>query len=225
MDPAAAASPYVLDDDGSSMHDDADAYATEDASSRASSAAVSRPVTRGSNATRPHSSGSIFMDDGASEQGIGWEDGGSSEVSVAVKRLLCAAKERSASSSSHNMAAIVELYERTKISTAEAQRNPSCNGTTTMSSFCCHVLIRCVAVKVIPMYSEDLLCLPSTAKPRLNALQELFVYYAARQDISVTGKTSQPSFEDILKASVSVPAVSQNRAVSICDNCCRRMKA
>jgi hypothetical protein len=50
------------------------------------------------------------------------------------------------------------------------------------------------------MFSEELLCLPSTAKPRLNALQELFVYYAARQDISVTGKTSQPSFEDILKA-------------------------
>ena len=63
------------------------------------------------------------------------------------------------------------------------------------------MLTHCVAVKVIPMYSEDLLCLPSTAKPRLNALQELFVYYAARQDISVTGKTSQPSFEDILKAS------------------------
>ncbi len=57
------------------------------------------------------------------------------------------------------------------------------------------------AVKVIPMFAEELLCLPSTAKPRLNALQELFVYYAARQDISVTGKTSQPSFEDILKAS------------------------
>ncbi len=75
------------------------------------------------------------------------------------------------------------------------------------------------------MYSEDLLCLPSTAKPRLNALQELFVYYAARQDISVTGKTSQPSFEDILKASAPVPAVSQNRAVSICNNCCRQMKA
>ena len=55
------------------------------------------------------------------------------------------------------------------------------------------------AVKVIPMYSEEMLCVPSTAKPRLNALQELFVYYAARQDISVTGKTSQPSFEDILK--------------------------
>ena len=75
------------------------------------------------------------------------------------------------------------------------------------------------------MYSEDLLCLPSTAKPRLNALQQLFVYYAARQDISVTGKTSQPSFEDILKASALVPAVSQNRVVSICNNCCRQMKA
>lgn len=141
MDPAAAASPYVLDDDGSSIHDaDVDVYATEDASgentsSRASSAAVSRPVTRGSNATRPHSSGSIFVDDGASEQGIEWEDCNSSEVSVAVKRLLRAAKERSASSSSHNMEAIMELYERTKTSTAEAQRNPSCNGTSTTALF------------------------------------------------------------------------------------------
>jgi hypothetical protein len=52
------------------------------------------------------------------------------------------------------------------------------------------------------MYSEEMLCVPSSAKPRLNALQELFVYYAARQDISVTGKTSQPSFEDILKARI-----------------------
>ncbi len=62
-------------------------------------------------------------------------------------------------------------------------------------------LTSALAVKVIPMFSEELLCLPSSGKPRLNALQELFVYYAARQDISVTGKTSQPSFEDILKAS------------------------
>jgi hypothetical protein len=54
------------------------------------------------------------------------------------------------------------------------------------------------------MYSEEMLCLSSTAKPRLNALQELFVYYAARQDISVTGKTSQPSFEDILKVHVQI---------------------
>jgi hypothetical protein len=81
------------------------------------------------------------------------------------------------------------------------------------------------------MYSEDMLCLPSTAKPRLNALQELFVYYAARQDISVTGKTSQPSFEDILKArdpNHYLPLYSQYRhasATQCIDTRCRRMRA
>jgi hypothetical protein len=197
------ASPYVLDDDENGLvGTDADVDLTdasgENTSSRASSAPMSRPVTRGTAGTRPQSSGSIFLDDGATEDGCG-----DSELPVSVKRLVGAAKDRSASSSSHNMEVIMELYEQTKISTSEAQKNPSCISFTAAHDpkLVESTLTSALAVKVIPMFSEDLLCLPSSGKPRLNALQELFVYYAARQDISVTGKTSQPSFEDILKAS------------------------
>ncbi len=128
MDSDAGASSYVLDDDGCGAAFEVDVDLTEvsgeNTSSRASSAPMSRPVTRGSNGTRPQSSGSIFVDDDASENG--WGDSNASELSVPVKRLIAAAKDRSASSSSHNMDVIMELYEKTKISTAEAQRNPNC---------------------------------------------------------------------------------------------------
>jgi hypothetical protein len=120
------ASPYVLDDDENGLVGaDADVDLTdasgENTSSRASSAPMSRPVTRGTAGTRPQSSGSIFLDDGATQDGCG-----DSELPVSVKRLVGAAKDRSASSSSHNMEVIMELYEQTKISTSEAQKNPSC---------------------------------------------------------------------------------------------------
>lgn len=131
MDLKAGTPPFVLDDDGCGAPFEVDVDLTEEsgenASSRASSAPMSRPVTRGSSGTRPQSSGSIFVDDEASE--CGWEDSNGSELSVPVKRLIAAAKDRSASSSSHNMDAIMELYEQTKISTAEAQQNPNCNCT------------------------------------------------------------------------------------------------
>jgi hypothetical protein len=126
MDPGEASS-HVLEDDGSEVVD-ADVNLTdascENTSSRASSAHLSRPMTRGTNGTRPQSSGSIFVDDESSE--CGWGGSGGSELSASVKRLIGAAKDRSASSSSHNMEAIIELYEQTKISTAEAQKNPQC---------------------------------------------------------------------------------------------------
>jgi hypothetical protein len=130
MDPIALTSAHVLDDDGcGSVGAEVDVDLTdasgENTSSRASSAPMSRPVTRGTTGNRPQSSGSVFIDDGASED-VCW-DSNSSELSVSVKRLICAAKDRSASSSSHNMEAIMNLYEQTKISTAEAQKNPSCN--------------------------------------------------------------------------------------------------
>jgi hypothetical protein len=208
-------SSYNLEDEGSVSGDaevevDLTDASGENTSSRASSAAMSRPMTRGTIETRPQSSGSIAIDDGASE--YGWGGGSnSSELSTSVKRLIGCAKDRSASSSSHNMDAIMQLYEQTKIATAEAQQNSTCIPPASCAS-CTRahslrlLLTSAPAVKVIPMYSEDLLCQQSTSKPRLNALQELFVYYAARQDISVTGKTSQPSFEDILKASAGAIA-------------------
>jgi hypothetical protein len=131
MDPDAGTSPFVLDDDGCGAPFEVDVDLTEESgentSSRASSAPMSRPVTRGSSGTRPQSSGSIFVDDEASE--CAWGDSNGSELSVPVKRLIAAAKDRSASSSSHNMDVIMELYEQTKISTAEAQQNLNCNCT------------------------------------------------------------------------------------------------
>ena len=122
-------SSYNLEDEGSALGDaavdvDLTDASGENASSRASSAAMSRPMTRGTIETRPQSSGSIAIDDGASEHG--WGGSSSSELSASVKRLLCTAKDRSATSSSHNMEAIMELYEQTKIATAEAQNNPTC---------------------------------------------------------------------------------------------------
>jgi hypothetical protein len=129
MDPVGTLS-HILEDDVSDLIDaEVDVNSTdpscENSSSRASSAHLSRPVTRGTNATRPQSSGSIFLDDGVSE--CGCDSSNVSELSASVKRLIGAAKDRSASSSSHNMEAIMELYEQTKISTAEAQQNTQCN--------------------------------------------------------------------------------------------------
>lgn len=113
---------HVLDEMSGALDGGADADLED--SSRASSAVMSRPVTRGTNETRPQSSGSAFVDDDAFQYDLGGSI--SSELSASVKRLVGAAKERFVSSSSSNMEAIVQLYEQTKISTAEAQKNPSC---------------------------------------------------------------------------------------------------
>ena len=126
MDPLGPSSHESEDDTGEFNPDvDLTDASCENASSRASSAQMSRPLTRGTTGTRPQSSGSIFVDDEASE--YGWDSSNASELSASVKRLIGCAKDRSASSSSHNMEAIMELYEQTKLSTAEAQKNPQCN--------------------------------------------------------------------------------------------------
>ena len=73
-------SSYILEDEGSALGDaevdvDLTDASGENASSRASSAAMSRPMTRGTIETRPQSSGSIAIDDGASEHGWGGPPG------------------------------------------------------------------------------------------------------------------------------------------------------